>query len=435
MLLGMLLLGLLPLAVLPGVTEMLSADDEGDDNDADDLADEAPTGDLVADAQNDGTAEVTADGQTHVFADHQVGADRIALNIGADASGDFWVQEGEGGASLTHDGAAGGTVLSFPSLAEVPIGDIDLVMSGEEGEATVPLSDLWPDDDAESEPEAEPAPLAPLVLTAEMATLGEMIDVESALAPVDPDAPDVPDESPPADPDAVLTAVDPDAPDAPSGEEANDALSPVLDPVPDPAPITGYAEVLEGGAGADHLSATPDNTAMDGQGGDDVLNGSDGDDLLLGGTGADTLSGGSGSDVLDHYGNDAARVADQHHEWAWHTDGAADVLDGGAGNDTLIMDGFDTATGGAGDDVFWLYSDGDMPAAEVTDFQRGADFLRISLNPQAGYGDDPDVQVTTSADGADSLVAVDGSVLAVLKGVTGIDEGDYSVEIRPDIFP
>lgn len=66
-----------------------------------------------------------------------------------------------------------------------------------------------------------------------------------------------------------------------------------------------------------------------GNGGNDLIDGAGGDDSLYGGSGADTIIGGTG----------------------------ADLIDGGTGNDHLLVGAGDTATGGAGDDIFILDPD------------------------------------------------------------------------------
>ncbi len=77
--------------------------------------------------------------------------------------------------------------------------------------------------------------------------------------------------------------------------------------------VSGYSEVLDGGAGDDLL---------DGGDGADMLIGGEGNDRLFGGNGQDQLQGGSGNDLLAG-GN------------------GVDTLSGGSGNDTLIFDAND----------------------------------------------------------------------------------------------
>lgn len=200
---------------------------------------------------------------------------------------------------------------------------------------------------------------------------------------------------------------------------------------------------LDGGAGDDQIAGGTGNDVLEGgehgagqSAGDDTLDGGLGDDTLRGGYGADLLSGGAGADIIDHLGRTEEREIIQQHEFAWHIDGAADTLDGGEGDDTLIFDRTDTATGGAGSDLFWLYHDGadGGDVADVTDFVVGQDFLRVSLNPQIGENDEPDVLVQPSADGQDGLVIVNGDLVAILRGAPGATASDVYAEVKLDVF-
>ncbi|MEC7760302.1 MAG: calcium-binding protein [Pseudomonadota bacterium] len=186
------------------------------------------------------------------------------------------------------------------------------------------------------------------------------------------------------------------------------------------------ADVLFGGSHDDIDAALSD---------DDRIDGGAGDDRIAGGYGADTLSGGAGDDVIDHHGRIEQEIGWERHAFAWHLDGDSDTLDGGAGDDTLIMDRWDSATGGEGRDTFWVYhdDDGNTGTAEVTDFEPGLDFLRISLNPDIEHGE-LNVGIAASGDGADTLVSVDGQLIAVLRGVSGVTTADVFVEVAPDIY-
>ena len=200
---------------------------------------------------------------------------------------------------------------------------------------------------------------------------------------------------------------------------------------------------LDGGQGDDTLTGGAGDDILDGgehaagaDPGDDLIDGGAGDDLIRGGLGADTLFGGAGDDVIDHAGRDLERQTVSQSEFAWHTDDAADSLDGGTGDDTLIFDQNDTATGGEGADLFWVYHDSAAgpDAAVVTDFTVGEDFLRVSLNPHIGENGEPDVEVSASADGADGLVTVNGNLVAILRGAPGATASDVFAEVNPDIF-
>ena len=202
-------------------------------------------------------------------------------------------------------------------------------------------------------------------------------------------------------------------------------------------------QYLDGGTGNDQiLGGSGDDTLEGGEhsdvisAGDDTINGGAGDDAIRGGYGADLLIGGEGDDVIDHLGRTEQREVITRHEFAWHTDGDADTLDGGYGDDMLIFDRSDGATGGAGNDVFWLWHDGSdgCDIAEVTDFVVGEDFLRVSLNPHIGENGEPDILVEPSMDGNDGMVFVNGDLVAILRGAPTATVSDVYAEVHPDVF-
>jgi len=203
---------------------------------------------------------------------------------------------------------------------------------------------------------------------------------------------------------------------------------------------TGQA-FLDGGAGDDSITGGVAAEMLEGgeheggaAAGNDTLEGGAGDDTLRGGYGADLLDGGEGNDVIDHLGHAGERIVAEHHEFALHIDNDADTLQGGTGNDTLIFDRADHAEGGAGDDVFWLYFDTASGAghAEIEDFVPGEDFLRVTLNPHAGYDE---ITLDVQDEGADARVMVNGETVAMLRGGAGASPADVYVEMRDDVFP
>jgi Ca2+-binding RTX toxin-like protein len=196
---------------------------------------------------------------------------------------------------------------------------------------------------------------------------------------------------------------------------------------------TGNDQIL-GGSGQDTLEGGEHGDAI--SAGDDTIDGGAGNDVIRGGYGADLLIGGQGDDVIDHLGRTEQREVITQHEFAWHTDGAADTLEGGEGDDMLIFDRSDEASGGAGNDVFWLWHDGadGGDIAEVTDFVVGEDFLRVSLNPHIGENDEPDILVEPSTDGNDGMVIVNGDLVAILRGAPTATVSDVYAEVRADVF-
>jgi Ca2+-binding RTX toxin-like protein len=124
------------------------------------------------------------------------------------------------------------------------------------------------------------------------------------------------------------------------------------------------------------VGPTTDRLVLNGNGGNDTMNGDPAVTtamLLNGGVGADVLTAGGGADFLN--GNDDN-----------------DVLDGGPGIDRIVGDrGTDTMRGAGGDDTLvWNNGDG----SDVMDGQDGLD--KIEVNGAAGAGD----AFTIRADGA-----------------------------------
>ncbi len=157
------------------------------------------------------------------------------------------------------------------------------------------------------------------------------------------------------------------------GSTSDGATEPSGDSEPEPLTLTGNnsANLLEGGAGDDTLSAARGADTLIGGAGDDVLNAGRGKDIAKGQDGDDILNGGNGRDILS--GGDGE-----------------DELFGGNGKDTLI--------GGAGDD---LLNGG-----------KGADSFRFGNSEQ---GDDIIVGFDANAD----KVEVDADVLIELEIIAG----------------
>ncbi|MGZ8285657.1 MAG: M10 family metallopeptidase C-terminal domain-containing protein [Allosphingosinicella sp.] len=168
------------------------------------------------------------------------------------------------------------------------------------------------------------------------------------------------------------------------------------------------ARTIAGTAGADDLHGAAGPDTLQGLDGADILRGGAGNDLLEGGAGADRiegqvgddeLRGGADADYLDGgYGIDHV-YGEGGNDYLYSLRGA-DVLDGGADNDTLYINRGSlteetvTAFGGAGDDLFNLYSYG--ASILILDGGDGADTISVDL--LAGLA-----QVTLGQ-GADRLV-------------------------------
>lgn len=194
-------------------------------------------------------------------------------------------------------------------------------------------------------------------------------------------------------------------------------------------------DLIRGGAAAEYLEGGSVDAGAPAGSDEDTIFGHAGDDSIRGGEGADSLEGGAGDDVINHFGHALERTSATHNEFSWHEDNAIDRLDGGGGNDTLILGENDIATGGTGEDVFWLYTDdaGDA-SAEITDFVPGEDFLRVTLNPDMHHSQ-PKVAVGPSADGQDAFVSINDEVIAYLRGAPAASLADIFVEVAEDVFP
>ncbi|WP_099826016.1 hypothetical protein [Oceaniglobus indicus] len=85
-------------------------------------------------------------------------------------------------------------------------------------------------------------------------------------------------------------------------------------------------------------------------------------------------------------------------------------------------------------DIHWLYpSDTGPDFAAVADFRPGEDILHISLDPSQS-SEQGTLDISTSDDGRDGVVRIDGATVAILLGMPDIGPGDIIVDHRTDIF-
>ncbi len=125
------------------------------------------------------------------------------------------------------------------------------------------------------------------------------------------------------------------------------------------SPVDDAPDVVDGGAGDDHITG--------GLGGDRLMGGA-GNDALWGQGGADILDGGEGDDGLQGDGVKAAG----YYETVAEAQHGADFIDGGAGNDVAWGQGQnDQLYGGAGNDKLW----GDDTEANLGGEFHGDDYL------------------------------------------------------------
>ena len=178
----------------------------------------------------------------------------------------------------------------------------------------------------------------------------------------------------------------------PEPEPEKEAPEPVPG-APPPPPLPEEGDPV-GTAAGDTLTASPGDSGVFGQGGNDTLHGTDGDDFLYGEAGDDLLFGGAGDDYL-------------------HGGEGRDQMEGGQGHDTyLVDDALDFVLGeasGGGQDTVLSWIDHTLADhVETLRLQGDAD-----LNGTGNAGDNNLVgqagdNVLTGMDGFDILTAKAG---------------------------
>ena len=151
-------------------------------------------------------------------------------------------------------------------------------------------------------------------------------------------------------------------------------------------------DYISGGNGHDSLAAGYGSDVIEGGAGNDQIAGSYGQDLIRAGSGHDTIGGGWGHDeIWCGSGNDTVGAGDQD-DRLYGEDGD-DILNGGTGRDTIHGGsgtdwinggpGDDVLTGGGGADTFVFNAAVTGERDVITDFDSGADLLRLSHVPGA----------------------------------------------------
>ncbi len=161
------------------------------------------------------------------------------------------------------------------------------------------------------------------------------------------------------------------------------------------------------------------------EGGNDTVAGGAGDDFIADGFGANLLQGQQGRDVIVAVDQDAL---------------SPDTVDGGFGRDALFVDQGDQVTGGAGADTITLDLFGaDLTGYQpmtITDFVRGEDVLVLEGTPALLRAPAPvsptdapvdPVSVADVAGTADAAVAINGVVVALVKGGQGLARADIRI--------
>lgn len=128
----------------------------------------------------------------------------------------------------------------------------------------------------------------------------------------------------------------------------------------------GFDDIIRGLQGNDFLLGNGGNDTLFGETGDDTLRGGFGDDTLIGGVGDDRLSGDT------RLPNDTSFLTSDP------TLEGNDRLFGGEGDDTLTLGfGFDQAYGEAGDDTFFINTDGDESIKSFIDGGEGNNTITL----------------------------------------------------------
>ncbi len=196
-------------------------------------------------------------------------------------------------------------------------------------------------------------------------------------------------------------------------------------------------DVVSGGDGDDILAGNSGADTISGDAGKDVLYGGSGDDVLAGGAGADVLIGGKGSDTASYAGAAAVKVSlskasintgdavgDSYHSIENLAGGdAADVLLGDESENVLEgAKGDDLLRGGLGDDTYkWNPGDGSDTITEgALSFAEGSTLETVDVAADAGndtleFGSGISLSdLSLSWSGSNLLVGVLGAATATI---------------------
>ncbi len=185
-------------------------------------------------------------------------------------------------------------------------------------------------------------------------------------------------------------------------------------------------EVFEGTELADSILAMGGQDVVSGFGGDDSLEGNTGDDVVFGGNGDDRIAGGADDDqVFGGAGADTLSVDRLDSDADWSR-GEAETIDGGDGDDRLVFSMDDTATGGAGADLFEMVLDDEGGGAHIADFSADEDALVIyAPPPETGSHE---LLVETDIETDTTSVLLDGATTVTLDGQFTAEE--LNIEVR-----
>ncbi|MEB3340157.1 DUF192 domain-containing protein [Okeania sp.] len=178
---------------------------------------------------------------------------------------------------------------------------------------------------------------------------------------------------------------------------------------------------IQGTLNIDFLSGTPDSDIIPALASKDIVQSFGGNDQIFGNQGTDVLQGNQGDDTI-FGGQDADTIFGGQ---------GNDFISGDLGADWLIGNlGADTMTGGEGDDLFAigrredLFSTGGVNLADadvITDFRNGSDRLILTGGLQFS-----ELNILPAEDNIIIQDGVTGEYLAVLLGVTNLEESNFS---------
>ena len=213
----------------------------------------------------------------------------------------------------------------------------------------------------------------------------------------------------------------------------------------------------------DTISVKEGNDTIDGRAGDDSIDGGTGDDTVIAREGNDTVSLGDGDDILNIFnlgdvaeyhgvddtidggagndkiyelsgadsiiggdGNDTIGTVDLHKSTTSDAENVHDTVEAGDGDDVLIADRGDVLTGGKGKDSFKIVVDsGGDGVTKITHYEKGD---TIKLWWQAPEGGSFSAVITTNESGGNTEIRVDGVLVAIVEGATGLNVNDIETE-------
>lgn len=179
---------------------------------------------------------------------------------------------------------------------------------------------------------------------------------------------------------------------------------------------------IKGGSGVDIIQGGDSNDLLFGELDDDQLEGGDGQDIIRGGRGADLVEGGDDNDTLYALGNVRTEIQITQDDFSSLTNGVVPLSP---------VDGPDTLTGGAGEDLFWIQeSDSDQgfgfyrgqQFAVIEDFVGGEDKIRLPGSPA-------DYVTTTYDDDGTAIVYTEDPNIDLSLGLGPVSVGGISLDL------